>query len=93
MTGRASFNPCGPLALSSRDGKAYKSAGRLAGSGWPGPRSAGDPVYPWVAHKQRVETSSSANAGSAGNAWNVNFDNGNSNANDTGNTNRVRCVR
>ena len=32
-------------------------------------------------------------AGSSGNAWNVNFNNGNSNNNDVGNNNRVRCVR
>ncbi len=30
---------------------------------------------------------------SGGNAWNVNFDDGNSNSDDTSNTNRVRCVR
>jgi hypothetical protein len=30
---------------------------------------------------------------SGGNAWNVNFDDGNSDNDDTSNTNRVRCVR
>ena len=32
-------------------------------------------------------------AGNSTNAWNVNFNNGNSNNNDITNTNRVRCVR
>jgi hypothetical protein len=32
-------------------------------------------------------------SGSSGNAWNVNFNNGNTNNNDVGNNNRVRCVR
>jgi len=31
--------------------------------------------------------------GSSSNAWNVNFNNGNTNNNDVSNTNNVRCVR
>ncbi len=42
--------------------------------------------------KRRAETSSPL-AGNPSNAWNVNFNNGNSNNNDVSNTNRVRCVR
>jgi hypothetical protein len=37
--------------------------------------------------------SSSVYASDPSNAWNVNFDNGNVNTNDKGNTHRVRCVR
>lgn len=37
--------------------------------------------------------SSSAVAGNTNNAWNVNFNNGNTNANNKTNTNHVRLVR
>ena len=37
--------------------------------------------------------SSTTNASNTSNAWNVNFNNGNDNANNKTNTNFVRCVR
>ena len=37
--------------------------------------------------------SSTSYAADTTNAWNVNFDNGNVNNNDKGNSNYVRCVR
>jgi hypothetical protein len=42
-------------------------------------------------HKRKVVMSPLA--GSPTNAWNVNFNNGNTNNNDVTNTNDVRCVR
>jgi hypothetical protein len=44
-----------------------------------------------AAQKRKVVTSPVA--GSPSNAWNVNFNNGNTNNNDMTNTNDVRCVR
>jgi hypothetical protein len=47
---------------------------------------------PFVAARKRKVVASPV-AGSPSNAWNVNFNNGNTNNNDITNTNNVRCVR
>ena len=44
-----------------------------------------------AAHKRKVVASPVA--GSPSNAWNVNFNNGNTNNDDVSNTNNVPCVR
>jgi hypothetical protein len=48
---------------------------------------------PFAAAQKRGAETSSPLAGNSNNAWNVNFNNGNTNNNDVNNTNQVRCVR
>jgi hypothetical protein len=76
---RAASTPARALIVPGR--QAYKSAPRLAGR-----RSRPDPralAAPAAAHKRLAY----------GNAWNVNFNNGNVNTNNVNNSNNVRCVR
>ncbi len=89
MTGRASSQPVRPsrAGASARAG-AYQGVRRLARQS----RDRGAQVADPATRKRRAETSSPV-AGNSSNAWNVNFNNGNTNNNDVGNTNQVRCVR
>ena len=86
MTGCARFTPCGAHAGLV---PAYKSAFRLACPTAAGPRS----LVALAATQKRGAAKSSPVSGNTTNAWNVNFNNGNTNNNDVSNTNRVRCVR
>jgi hypothetical protein len=69
---------------------AYQGAGWLAQALLKlGPQFAGGS---WQSRK-RGKLKKRAELGSAGSAWNVNFNNGNSNWNEVNNNNFVRCVR
>ena len=86
---RAQISPCGqpssiPLGNSRLDGSVQRAQPRC---GLP-IGLAGDPCCAKVGGPVAEVYQPSAS-----NAWNVNFNNGNSNNNDITNNNRVRCVR
>ena len=59
-------------------------------------RFASETPARWRSERSRASCGprpSSPNANNPGNAWIVNFNDGNTNNNDTSNTNQVRCVR
>jgi len=91
QTGRARYQPVRLFRRGRavpRPPQASKGVRRLTPER--GSRRAGGHAV--ATHKRRV-VASSAVAGNPSNAWNVNFNNGNTNNNDVGNTNQVRCVR